>query len=278
MAVRIFEIELDRQVVQAGDELLGWLTVDDKDIEEIEVVFLGEEILGANDITYRHILSIVDEKIRLDKRSLGERQEFRFKVPDNAPPSYSSQDIRCQYGITATVRRGFWRRTQIRKLDVTILPLLAEELTAKPEVLEVEHEDLRLLASLDQTVVIAGEPLSGSLLFEKKSEKARLPQKLSFRFASIEESTKPSYNHRRVLTLETHDIEVDPELELPFTGFFEFPTNHFAEPSGTWSSFKVHYGFRVTFYDHEGKDHRQSTEIRMVRDMAPWIEKGEPEA
>jgi hypothetical protein len=267
----VFEIELDRQVVQAGDEILGWITISE-DVDSLEVAFQGEEILGANDISHSLVMPVADEKLELDPKQTS-RQEFRLKVPDDAPPSYASRDIRCQYIVKASVKRGFWRRNMYRKLSVTVMPALAEGLTAMPEELEVEHDNLRLLARLDQNVVLTGEALTGSLLFEKKADDAPLPSKLSFRFAAIEESISEGHAHRRVLNLESHDIDVDPELELPFTGFFEFPIRHEAEPSGTWNMFKVHYGFRVAFYDQSENDHRQSTMVRVVRDMQPWIEK-----
>ena len=271
----MFEIELDRQVVQAGDEILGWITVQGEDVEAVEVAFQGEEILGANDISHSLVMPVADEKIALDAKSELTRHEFRLKVPDDAPPSYASRDIRCQYMVKASVGRGFWRRNMYRKLAVTVMPALAAGLTAMPEELEVDHDNLRLLARLDQNVVLTGESVTGSLLFEKKTDDAPLPKKLSFRFASIEESLTDGHAHRRVLNLESHDIDVDPELQLPFTGFFEFPIRHEAEPSGTWNMFKVHYGFRVAFYDQDGNDHRQSTMVRIVRDMQPWIEKAE---
>ena len=265
-----FEIELDRQVVQAGDELLGWITLTDEDVESVELAFQGEETLGANDYS-TYVLPVADEKMTLNAKGGLQRKEFRFTVPDDAPPTYASRNLRCEYLVKATIRRGFWRRNVYRKLYVTVLPSLAEGLTAMPEELEVEHDDLRLIARLDQNVVLTGESLTGSLFFEKKRDEAKLPTRLSFRLAAIEESTEASFEHRQVLTLETHDIEVDPELKLPFTGFFEFPIHHSAEPSGTWNLFKVHYGFRVTFYDQEGQDHRESTMIRVVRDMLPWV-------
>lgn len=271
----MFEIELDRQVVQPGDEILGWITVQGEDVETVEVAFQGEEILGANDITHTLVLPVADEKLQLQAKSDLPRQEFRLKVPDDAPPSYASRDIRCEYTVKASIKRGFWHRTMYRKLAVTVMPNLPEGLAPLPEELEVEHDDLRLIARLDQTAVLAGEPLTGSLFFDTKSDSAKLPTKLSFRFASIEESTTRSHPHRHVLHLDTHDIEVDPELKLPFMGYFEFPIHHSAEPSGTWNLFKVHYGFRVTFYDQNGNDHRCSTTIQVVRDLEPWVEKGD---
>jgi hypothetical protein len=271
----VFEIELDRQVVQAGDEILGWITIQGEDVESVEVAFQGEEILGANDISHVLVMPVADEKLELEANSDLPRQEFRLKVPDDAPPSYASRDIRCQYTVKASVKRGFWRRNMYRKLSVTVMPALPEGLTATPEELEVEHDNLRLIARLDQNVVLTGELLTGSLEFDKKADDAPLPTKLSFRFASIEESLNTGHAHRRVLTLESHDIDIDPDLELPFTGFFEFPIHHAAEPSGTWNMFKVHYGFRVTFYDQDGNDHRESTMVRVVRDMQPWVEKDE---
>ncbi|MFA5505661.1 MAG: hypothetical protein WC314_07765 [Vulcanimicrobiota bacterium] len=270
----MFEIELDRQVIQAGDEILGWVTVQDEDVETVEVAFQGEEILGANDISHSLVLPVADEKLRIDAMGDLYRHEFRFKVPEDAPPSYASRDVRCQYSVKATMKRGFLRRSMIRKLHLTVLPALPEGLVAMPEELEVEHDNLRLIARLDQNVVLSGDALTGTLHFDTKSDSAQLPTRMSFRFASIEESTSRAYTHRHVLSLDTHDIDVDQNLKLPFTGFFEFPLHEHAEPSGTWNLFKVHYGFRVTFYDQNGKDHRASTTVRVVRDLGPWVGRG----
>lgn len=262
-----FEIELDRQVLQPGDELLGWITSDDPDTESVEVVFFGEEVLGANDVARRYILPVVDEKTRLTPDGGFTRREFRFTVPPEAPPTYASRDVRCEYAVKAIAKRGFWKRSQIQRLHVTILPATQGDLQALPSELEVDHPDLRLIARLDQTIVLTGESLSGSLVLERKNEHAQLPKSLSFRLAAIVESTDKFYSHREVLSLDVKDVEVDPSLELPFVGMFDFPIAKTAEPSGTWNTFRVLYGFRVVMYDHDGKDFRRSAFIRVLRDI-----------
>lgn len=261
------EIELDRQVLQPGDELVGWVSSSEADVESVEVVFFGEEILGANDIARRYILPVVDEKVVLKADGGLSRREFRFTVPDEAPPTFATRDIRCEYAVKAIAKRGFWKRSMIQRLHVTILPSTQEDLQALPSELEVEHPDVRLLARLDSTVVVTGESLSGSLLLEKKSENAQLPRSLSFRLAAVVESTDKFYSHREVLSLEVKDVEVDPELQMPLIGMFDFPIAETAELSGTWNTFRVHYGFRVVMYDHEGKDYRRSAFIRVLRDI-----------
>lgn len=261
------EIELDRQVLQPGDELVGWVSSSEADVESVEVVFFGEEILGANDIARRYILPVVDEKVVLKGDGGLSRREFRFTVPDEAPPTFATRDIRCEYAVKAIAKRGFWKRSMIQRLHVTILPSTQEDLQALPSELEVEHPDVRLLARLDSTVVVTGESLSGSLLLEKKSENAQLPRSLSFRLAAVVESTDKFYSHREVLSLEVKDVEVDPELQMPFVGMFDFPIAETAELSGTWNTFRVHYGFRVVMYDQEGKDYRRSAFIRVLRDI-----------
>ena len=104
------DIELDRQVVQAGDEIKGWVTFDGDEAESVEVAFQGEEILGANDISHSFVLPVADEKFELEMGKGQSRQEFTLQVPVDAPPSYASQNVRCQYCVKATIRRGFWRR------------------------------------------------------------------------------------------------------------------------------------------------------------------------
>ncbi len=261
------EIELDRQVLQPGDELVGWVTTTESDVEAVEVVFFGEEVLGANDIARRYILPVVDEKLVLNAADGLFRREFRFTVPHEAPPTFATRDVRCEYAVKAIAKRGFWRRSMIQRLHITILPSTQADLQALPSELELEHPDLRLIARLDRTVVVTGESLSGSLVLEKKTDQAQLPKSLSFRLAAIVESTDKFYSHREVLSLDIRDVEVDPELEMPFVGMFDFPIAEAAELSGTWNTFRVHYGFRVVMFDHEGKDYRKSAFIRVLRDI-----------
>ena len=265
------EIELDRQVVQPGDKVEGWLTVNVDDVESVTVSFQGEEILGANDILQTFTLSVADEKLVLDLKEGTERRPFCFTVPDDAPPTYASRNIRCQYFVKAHVKRtGFWRRSMLSRLHVTVLPAVNEELSALPEVLEIEDELFRLIARLDRKVLLTGESLTGTLLLEAKEETMKLPNRVSFRLAAIEESTNPAFQHREVLTLDSHEVEIRSEdfdeMLLPLRGDFEFPLHQAAEPSGTWNTFKVHYGFRASLYD-DGKNERKSTEIRVLRDL-----------
>jgi hypothetical protein len=265
----LLEIELDYQVLQPGDELLGWVTVEDPDTESVEVVFFGEETLGHNDIARCYILPVVDERVVLPLAKGGGRQrlEFRFTVPDEAPPTFASRDVRCEYAVKAIARRGFWKRSLIQRLHVTMLPPTPGDLQALPTELEVDHPDLRLVARLDQTIVLTGDCLSGTLLLDRKNDHAQLPKSLSFRLAAIVESTDKFYSHRDVLSLDVKDVEIDPELQLPLIGDFEFPIPSTAPSSGTWNSFRVHYGFRVVLHDHEGRDFRRSTFVRVLRDI-----------
>ncbi len=263
-----FDIDLDRQVLQPGDELLGWLTMDDPQVESVEIVFQGEETLGANDVLRRYILPVVDEKQSIPSRGGLHHHEFRFVVPVEAPPSYASQDMRCEYFVKAIAKRGFWKRPMIARMHITIMPASQlEDWRALPAELEVEHPDLRLIARLDHTIVLTGESVTGTIHLDRKNDDARLPTKLSFRLAAIEESTDKYFPHREVLSLDTHDVDVDQEMTLPFVGDFEFPIGSRAEPSGTWNTFKVHYGFRVVLIDHTGKDYRSSTFVRVLRDL-----------
>ena len=265
-----FDIELDRQVVQAGDELIGWITLAGESADEVTIAFRGEETLGANSYRLRHVQPVADEVLTLDAKDGLDRQEFRIKVPDEAPPTYASRNLRCEYHLEASIDRGSWMRNRVKRLYVTVLPALVEDLNPTPEELEVNHPEISLLARLDQNVILTGDSLSGTLQFEKKKDDAHLPVRMSFRLAAIEESLDPSFAHREVLTLDAKDIEIDQELELPFQGYFEFPIESTAQPSGTWNLFKVHYGFRIAFYDEYDNDCRASTMIRVLRDMQPW--------
>ena len=210
---------------------------------------------------------MADETTKLGSDGGFSRREFRFTVPAEATPTFASRDVRCEYRVKAVAKRGFWRRSLVERLHVTILPATQSDLQALPSELEVDHPDLRLMAWLDRTVVVTGESLSGSLLLEKRNERAQLPRALSFRLAAIVESTDKFYSHREVLSLDIRDVEVDPELEMPFVGMFDFPIAETAALSGIRNTFRVHYGFRVVMYDHEGRDYRRSAFIKVLRDI-----------
>ncbi len=278
------ELDLERQVLQPGDEVVGQARLRDPSIEKLELVLQGEEVLGANDVARTLITPVVEERLelvrepqhRVDSADQSEEERaagpmwvipFRFTLPSDAPPSYASRDIRCRYSLKATVRRGFLRRPTIRKMHLTVLPRAEEGLQALPVELEVDHPSLRLVARLNSTLVLTGESLEGSLLLERKVDGAPLPKGLSFRLAAIERSLDKFFPHRHVLTLDTHDIDIDQELQLPLVGHFEFPLHEAAEPSGEWNSFVVEYGFRVVMYDHDGKDYRRSFQIDVFRDL-----------
>lgn len=263
-----FELDVSRQVLQPGDELVGWVTADDPDLKEVSIIFSGEEMLGANDVARCLMLAVAEDKavFEVDGKSL-DRQRFKFTVPRDAPPSFATRDIRCFYVVKAIAKLGFWKGNRLRKLQLTILPSILEDLKPVALELETEHPDLGIFTRLDQTVVLTGDVLSGSVVVERKTAEATVPRRISLRLAAILESSDSYFSHREVLMLETKELELDASQDLPFFDKFEIPIPKTAEPSGTWNTFRVHYGFRVSVYDHLGKDYRSSALIRVLRDI-----------
>ncbi|MBI3926752.1 MAG: hypothetical protein HY319_14525 [Armatimonadetes bacterium] len=268
------ELDIDRQTLRPGDELSGVLSVSGVGQHRgFSLSLQGEEVLGADNIVRSYVLPVLDEKlVALEggDPAIAEPHPFFFLLPADTPPSYSSQEFRCQYCLKARVRSG-WRDT-IQRYHLTILPpQTAEE--AQPEdgahELVLEEEQLKLTARLERTSIPTGGRMAGTLVLSRTGESAPPPGRLTFRFAAIEEATEPGYYYRKVLWLGTHEVQPEPEAEFPIGGYFEFALPDDAPFSGEWNTFKVHYGFRVGMILPSGRHVRQSLPIRVYRVYSP---------
>lgn len=227
----------------------------------------GEEILSAGSIAFSYVLPFFESSTVLDC-SQGPA-EFHFLLPESAPATYFSQDLRCLYvlkarrkGAAAGLLPGL-RRDAIKKIDI---PVLAAPTDANLEqhwfVLEGDGTELEV--RLDSTHVEPGGSFTGELVLRRRKP-GPLPKQLTFRFAAIEESTKKGYYHRKVTSLQTRDIEPEEGLEYPLQGFFEFQVPSDAAASGQWNMFRVHYGFRVGMTLATGEQVRKSLPIIVCR-------------
>ncbi len=266
------EVDLERQVLKPGGKLVGKVLLKGfPHFEWAKACLQGEEVLGANNVGHSAVLPIVEEvKVLAESRSIDQETfPFEFVLPEDAPPSYASREIRCHYFLKVHVRRGGWSRDVIRRFHLTVLPPEASPSRGAPREIVLEEGKVRLVARLDQVGLITGESLSGSLLLDQVEEGAPLPARLTFRFAAIEESTFRGFSHREVLWLTTHDVEPADASQLPISGFFDFPLREDAPFSGTWNTFRLHYGFRVGMYLPGGRNIRESLPIRVYRHYHP---------
>ena len=69
-----FEVDLDRQVLQPGDEVIGWVTLGDPEVKTVELAFQGEEILGAS-----HEVTDLLLRRRVERQLVQPSQEFGRK-------------------------------------------------------------------------------------------------------------------------------------------------------------------------------------------------------
>lgn len=269
------DIELSRQALHPGEKVSGRLTIQGAShFKKLSVSLQGEEVLGANSIVRSFILPVVEESLTLAENGTAEEPTsfpFEFEMPEYAPPSYASENLRCQYSLKAHLRRGGFHRDLIRRYHLTVLPPEVREAYSAPREFIIEEGPVRLTARLDRTSLPSGESLVGSLLLDRLEEGVELPSRITFRLAAIEESTEAGYHHRQVLWLETHDVEPDENAEYPLAGFFEFPIREDAPFSGSWNTFRVHYGFRVGMYLANGEHVRESLPVRVYRIYHPEL-------
>lgn len=258
------ELELIQALMWPGETLTGVVHIDGPGEPLVHLTLQGEEVLSA--MAFHYVLPIFEVSATLDC-SRGPA-DFHFVLPAELPPSYFSTDLRCQYILKAR-RKGAGhgilglRRDAIRKIVIPVLPLGGEEdQTQHWFVLRAGGAELEV--RLDSVAVEAGNSLTGELLIKRVSD-GPMPSALTFRFAAIEESTHPGYAHRKVTSLQTHDIQPEPDVEYPLTGFFEFPVDKDAPQSGDWNTFRVHYGFRVGMSLPDGTHVRESLPIAVHR-------------
>lgn len=256
------ELELDRQTLRPGEVLSGRVLGPGRPGEQLTLSLQGEEVLSAANIAFSYVLPIVDE--RLEVRPTPEGSPFSFTLPDHAPPTYASQELRCQYFLKLRRLGGLLGRETIRRFHMSVLPPEPEP-EPEPLALNLTHSPVSVDVQLDRTNLCTGESLTGELLISRTDESAPLPRQLSFRFAAIEEAVEPGYSHRAVVWLETHDVIPDPELTFPIKGMFEFPIPEGAPFCGEWATFRVHYGFRIGIKLADGTDVRESAPINVYR-------------
>lgn len=268
------DLYVERQSVMPGEEIRGRVTVSGiSTYKSLSLSLQGEEVLGAGSLVRSFVYPVLDEV-----RNFGAPiqasdfvQPFAFRIPETAPPSYASRDLRCQYFLKARLqmggRMGLGRLggDTIKRLHLTVLPSDADAAAGRSRELVLDEGGVRLVAVLDDVSVRTGESLRGHLQLHRDGEDTELPTRLTFRLAAIEESLAPSYTHREVLWVQTHDVEPNPDMEFPIEGLFEFPVPEDAPFSGDWTSFRIHYGFRVGMNLRGGRQIRESLPIEVHR-------------
>ncbi|MEW6279237.1 MAG: hypothetical protein AB1758_11470, partial [Candidatus Eremiobacterota bacterium] len=233
----------------------------------VTVTLQGEEIVGANHLFRSYVLPVAEEALSVESTGeLVQRIPFRFAIPYQAPPSYASWDLRCQYFLKARAQSGW--RNEITRLHLTVLPPALPPPTAHPAELVVEDEGIRLSAHVASNCLFTGNSLHGHLTLSREKPEAPLPARISFRLAAIEESKVSDYRH--VLWVQSHDIEPTEDAEMPLGGLFDFPVDQTAPFTGEWNLFRVHYGFRVGLTrPGRGRERRESLPILVFRDYEP---------
>ena len=257
------ELELDRQTLRPGEVLSGTVLSHGGPSEHLTLSLQGEEILSADSIAYNYVLPIVEQKIEVRPDSQG--TPFSFTLPDHAPPTYASSDLKCQYFLKLRRPGGLLGRETIQKFHLSVLgPPAPEE--AAPRCVSLKDPNVTVEVQLDRTNLYTGDSLTGELYIDRTNASAQLPKLLSFRLAAIEESVERGYNHRKVVWLATHDVVPDPaDLELPLRGVFEFPIPEDAPFCGEWATFRVHYGFRISVDFADGNNVRESAPVQVYR-------------
>lgn len=259
------DISLIQGALRPGDVLSGVISIDGPGEPLVHVTLQGEEVLSANSMAFHYVLPFFEAATTVDcSKGPG---EFRLTLPESLPPTYFSQDLRCLYVLKAR-RKGAasflgFARDAIHRLDIPVLPA-----PCHPELQQhwfvLKGGGVELEVRLDNIQVEPGQNLTGELLI-RRPQQGPLPKELSFRFAAIEESIKNGYSHRKVMSLQTRDIVPEEDLDYPVQGYFEFPVPLSAPESGTWNTFKVHYGFRVGMTLADGSQVRESLPILVSR-------------
>lgn len=262
------ELTVDKQTLRPGEALEGTVEVRDypKGVK-VTVSLQGEEIVGANHLFRSYVLPILEEVQTFE--TSGEKLQsfpFKFELPEKLAPSYASWDLRCQYFLKARARPRILE--EISRLHLTVLPPNDPYPEATSVELVVENAGIKLMALMETPHIYTGDLVYGELALSQEQPEARLPDRISFRLAAIEESKVSDY--RKVLWVQAHDIEPTAAAAVPIQGFFEFPVDATAPFSGEWNLFRVHYGFRVGLTPAGGgREERKSLPIHVYRAYEP---------
>jgi hypothetical protein len=252
------DLDVERQAVLPGEELTGSLLLDGvSSYRSLSVSLQGEEVIGANSIVGAFVFPLFDHVQRLS--GTGSVFPFSFTLPKNAPPSYSSSDLRCQYFLKARLQIGLGHE-QIRRLHITLLPQPAPENPGDILTASVEEAGATLNLEIPACSVANGDTLAAAWTLHASAER---PSRINLQLAAIEETTRKP-QHRKVLWVQDQHLDISADQ-----GAVLFPIPRDAPFSGDWNTFRVHYGFRASMSFASGKQTRASLPIHVYRHYIP---------
>jgi hypothetical protein len=259
------ELEVERQVVLPGEELVGLVRLDSHRSEQVRLSLHGEEAYRI--FLGRDTVSNVFEQTTLVDCTGGEGH-FRIPLPPNLNPSYSSEALRCVYSLKVVPKKaGMFANIvpeHIPHMSLTVAPATVEYETAHHTLL-LESDTMKLEVMLDQVSLEAGESLTGTFLLTRGDDGA-LPKNLVFSLALIEECEAKS--HRKVLWRLESSVQPGMDMSYPLSGSFEFPIASDSPNTGTWATFRVHAGFRFRV-EWGDREQRESVPIQIFHRIVP---------
>jgi len=265
------DIELDRQIFRPGEEINGTirLNTDRKLVyREMSVSFQGEEILGTHSFLRTKILPFINEKATFlpghDKnephQSHHDQSSFEtesvsfpisFRIPRDAPPSFSSDAFMCIYCIKGRIALP-WAFDLIEKIHITVVPYMNGQIEDELPVLSHEEDNMKIRIELDKGSMLAGDTMTGTFFMEHISEEA--PRLVSFQLKAQEHSLEEDFPLLRTMW----SIQKEVPLTDVDTGYtmakFEFPVPEDAPFSYKWHGFEVVWSFCATIHTFDGRE------------------------
>lgn len=265
------DIELERQIFRPGEEIAGTirLTTDKKvAYREMSISFQGEEILGAHSFLRTKILPFVNEK-KVVLPVPGKEEPHRahheqgayetesvsfpisFKVPSDAPPSYSSDAFRCIYCIKGRLTLP-WAFDVIEKIHITVVPYMEGQKEDEPPVLSHEEDNLKIRIELDKGSMLAGDTMTGTFYMEHIPEEA--PRLVSFQLKAQEHSMEEDFPLLRTIWSIQREVPLT-DVDSGYTmAKFEFPVSEDAPFSYRWHGFEVIWSFCAIIQTFDGRE------------------------
>lgn len=262
------EVDLDRQLLFAGESVEGTLRLVGPGENEVRITLHGEEVYRPY-VGWDSIHPVLESNLVV-QCDAEEPVPFSLPLPVGTPASYASDNLRCVYYLK--LRRdirplagmpllGQISTTSISRLNLTVEPMPKDE-EAEPVNLSFEHQGVTVEVGLNGVAVEPGDAVRGTFAIEKSSE-AVAPTQLTFSLSLIEETR--TGGHRQVLWRSQSTLKLTPDAQFPAVGSFELAIPEHSSTTGEWRSFRVHCGFRAKAeWAGQPRDARQDQNITIL--------------
>lgn len=256
----LMDIELSRQLYLPGEEISGRVVLKFPEAQKLTNLILtlhGEEATGAYNIILSVLTPVLKEELILytqeDKQRPYVREgsyPFKFALPEDIPPSFSSGNFSCIYYLSCKINWGLGK-DMIIKTHINIVP--KPILLPKPQEVEFGRieDGLKFMFYLEKDFAFVGQTLKGNYNLEYKEED--LPRRLAIKLLAEASSYGGGPRFKEIIWQVEKKFTLKPQKEPHIRGNFGIYLPNIVPFSGIWNTFMVDWKIHASLEFNSGK-------------------------